>query len=69
MRNLIDHQLFSDIDFHQMGDFPMGNHVTDLIKCVIEKYLNIRLHFLLKNSMAKTNKRQLLNKYILFQGK
>lgn len=60
--------IFNDIVFHSFNEYPTSNHSTDLIKAVIEKYLNIRLHFILKNSLSKETKRQLLNKYILFQG-
>lgn len=68
LRHFVGTTLFDDISFHQIGEFPTSNHVTDLIKVVIEKYLDIRIHFLLKNTLGKQTKRQLLTKYILFQG-
>lgn len=68
LHSLVGTKLFEDISFHQIGEYPTGNHITDLMKAVIEKYINIRVHFLLKEYVSKETKRQLLNKYVLFQG-
>lgn len=68
LRSFVGSTLFNDIAFHQIGKYPVGNHVTDLIKAVVEKYINIRVHFLLKECASKETKRQLLTKYILFKG-
>lgn len=67
LRNFIGTSLFNDIISHQLGEFPSSNHITDLMKAIIEKYINVRLHHLLKLKL-KPSKRQFLNKYILFQG-
>lgn len=70
MRDLVGRtNLFQHLYYHDLGKFPTSNHVTDLKKAIIEKYINIRIHFLLKQSMSTLSKRQLLNKYVLFSGK
>lgn len=61
-------KLFSDIEYHQYEQSPLNNHVTLLIKAVMEKYINIRLHYITKNATQKLSKRQVLNKYLLFTG-
>lgn len=68
MRSFVGTDLFNNISQHQVGLYPSANHVTDLTKAIIEKYISVRLHFILKNSNLKESKRMLLNKYVLFQG-
>lgn len=68
LRQLVGCNLFESISYHQIGEFPSANHITDLIKSVIERYVNTRLHHLLKLSMPVTTKRQLFNKLVLFEG-
>lgn len=68
MRNFAGSNVFRDIACHDFGEFPTSSHVTDLMKAVIEKYISIRLHFLLKNDKKQLPKRQLLNKFIIFRG-
>lgn len=53
LRNFVGSKLFEDINFHQVSEYPTSNHVTDLIKAATEKYINVRLHFLLKNTNIK----------------
>lgn len=60
--------LFEKINFHQFNQSPMNNHLIILIKAVMEKYVNIRLHYLTKNAIPKLSKRQVLNKYLHFTG-
>lgn len=67
MRQFIGTSLFQDINYHQLGEFPASNHITDLMKAIISKYINIRMHHLLKLKIQQS-KRQLLNKYVLFKG-
>ncbi|CAK1596568.1 unnamed protein product [Parnassius mnemosyne] len=67
MRPFIGTNLFNSISYHQLGEFPESNHITDLIKAIVDKYIDIRIHHLLKLNI-KLSKRQFLNKYVLFQG-
>lgn len=67
LRKFVGEKLFENINFHQIGEFPTSNHVTDLIKAITERYINVRIHHLLKINIKQT-KRQLLNKYVIFQG-
>lgn len=67
LRQFVGSNVFDSISYHQLGEFPTSNHVTDLIKAVIVRYLNVRIHHLLKLKLG-ISKRQLLNKYVLFQG-
>lgn len=68
LRCFVGTPLFNDISSHQIGLYPTASHITDLTKAIIAKYINVRLHFILKNSNIKDSKRQMFNKYILFQG-
>lgn len=67
LRKFVGEKLFENIHFHQIRQFPTSNHISDLIKAISERYVNVRLHHLLKLNI-KLTKRQLLNKYVLFQG-
>lgn len=63
-----DSNIFNQIDGHtkeQLG------HIYDLTKSVIERYVNVRLHYICqKDTLEKKSKskRQVFNKLNLFQG-
>lgn len=60
--------LFKNYNYHQYDMSPLDNHIIMLIKAIMEKYINIRLHYLTKNAVPKLSKRQVLNKYLHFTG-
>lgn len=66
--HFIGMNLFKDINIHQYDQSPLNNHLTLLIKAVMEKYTNIRLYYLTKNAAPKLSKRQVLSKYLHFSG-
>lgn len=66
--HFIGMNLFENINFHQYNQSPMHNHLIMLMKAVMEKYINVRLHYLTKNINPKLSKRQVLNKYLHFTG-
>lgn len=68
LRHFIGMNLFKEINMHQFDQSPLNNHLTLLIKAVMEKYINVRLHYLTKNATPKLSKRQVLCKYLHFSG-
>lgn len=46
MHQFVDTKIFDNISYHQVGEFPRSNHVTDLMKAVVERYA--RVHYKLK---------------------
>lgn len=68
LEHFIGINTFESINYHQFDQDAMDNHVIQLIKCVMEKYIDIRLHFLSKNVTTKLSKRQLLSKYLHLTG-
>ncbi|RVE40704.1 hypothetical protein evm_014645 [Chilo suppressalis] len=66
--HFIGMNLFNDIHLHQFDQSPLNNHLTLLTKAVMEKYINVRLHYLTKNAAPKLSKRQVLSKYLHFSG-
>lgn len=68
LRRFIGMNLFKNYDFHQFDQSPLDNHIILLTKSIMERYINIRLHYLTKNAMPKLSKRQVLNKYLHFSG-
>lgn len=68
LRLLININIFKETDAHAKDQF---NHTYDLTKAIIEKYIDVRLHYMCKNENIKKNnttKRQVFNKLTLFQG-
>lgn len=68
LRRFVGSNVFDSIANHQFGEFPASNHVTDLMKAVIERYLSVRISHLLRLKYKTISKRQLLNKFVIFQG-
>ncbi|KAH9632416.1 hypothetical protein HF086_010809 [Spodoptera exigua] len=60
--------LFDNIKFHQFDQSPLNNHIILLIKAIMEKYINLRLHYLTKSANPTLSKRQVLHKYLHFTG-
>lgn len=68
LRSLVNINLFTRTDAHDKDQF---NHMYDLTKAIIEKYVDVRLHYICKkeNQEKKDNsKRQKYNKLNLFHG-
>lgn len=66
LRHFVGSNIFKCIDFHQYDQSPMTNHLVHLTKAVMEKYINVRLHHLLKPQIL--SKRHVLSKYLHFTG-
>lgn len=68
LKHFIGMNLFKNINFHQFDQSPMNNHLVMLTKAVMQRYMNVRLHYLTKNATQKISKRQVLSKYLHFTG-
>lgn len=62
--------IFASLNSHSLQQHPTSNHRLHLIRAVIEKFINVRIHFAYKsNPVSKTDyKRQKRNKLSLFEG-
>lgn len=63
--------IFSSIDIHSRQQPALFNHKISLIKAIIEKFIDVRLHYIAKKTtegLKSNSKRQLFNKLNLFQG-
>lgn len=71
LKCFLNSTVFESLNEHSMQQSPLFNHRLNLIKAIIDKYTNVRLHFAhkLHNSDIKTaSKRQNRNKLSLFEG-
>ncbi|CAK1590177.1 unnamed protein product [Parnassius mnemosyne] len=68
MSHFVAKNIFADIQYHQYDQSPLDNHIVQLIKCVLERYMDIRLNYFAKNAIQKVKKRQFLNKFLHFTG-
>lgn len=70
LKLFINSNVFSELNDHSMTQPPTFNHRMLLIKAIIEKYVNVRLHSEHKNNpdLNKKSKRQKRNKLNLFEG-
>lgn len=70
LKSFINSNVFSELNDHLMSQPPTFNHRMLLIKAIIEKYVNVRLHSEYKNNpdLNKKSKRQKRNKLNLFEG-
>ena len=62
--------IFSSLDNHLFDSGPTSNHAVLLIKCCIDCYLKIRMHYLGKSFSEKIlgpKVRKTFSKYILFK--
>lgn len=59
--------VFGSLHQHSLEQHPTFDHRVHLIRAVIEKFINVRLHFAHKSS-ASNYKRQKRNKLSLFEG-
>lgn len=53
MCQFVDSKIFDDISYHQVGEFPESNHVTDLIKTIVERYARIHYRIRIKRETYK----------------
>lgn len=68
LRMLVNVKLFTRTDAHNKEQF---NHIYELTKAIIAKYVDVRLHYICKKENIEKkykSKRQLYNKLNLFQG-
>ncbi|KAJ8728919.1 hypothetical protein PYW07_006615 [Mythimna separata] len=70
LKSFVDSNIFSELNDHAIAQTPTLNHRMLLLKAVIEKYVNVRLHSEHKNNpeLNKKSKRQKRNKLNLFEG-
>lgn len=68
LQSFANEELFPDLSRHQF-DYENTNHVIDLTKSVIEKYVNVRLAYLAKKKQPSQNPiRRVFTKLIHFKG-
>lgn len=70
LKTFINCNVFDSLIEHSKHQTPMFNHRVHLIKTIIDKYTNVRLHSAHKNNpeIQKLSKRQKRNKLNLFEG-
>lgn len=71
LKHFLQTTVFDTLFEHSMNQTPTLNHRLQLIRAIIQKYLNVRLHHEHKNNplIKKMSKRQKRNKLNLFEGK
>ncbi|KAJ8720540.1 hypothetical protein PYW08_006005 [Mythimna loreyi] len=71
LKHFLQSNVFDILSEHSMNQTPILNHRLQLIRAIIQKYLNVRLHHEHKNNpfIKSTSKRQKRNKLNLFEGK
>ncbi|KAF9411130.1 hypothetical protein HW555_009992 [Spodoptera exigua] len=52
MRHFVGSEIFKNIIYHQIGQYPTANHVTDLTKAIVEKYINLQAQVTTQASVA-----------------
>lgn len=61
--------IFKSLEDHMYEQFPTSNHLINLLKAVIEKFIDIRIHYISKQyDHIPAKKRQLYNKLLHFKG-
>lgn len=71
MKTFVHINIFQDIHLHSLDQPAAFNHRITLLKAVIEKYIDVRSHYIAKKQTLAnklSSKRQLYNKLILFKG-
>lgn len=67
LKTFIGEQLFADFAYHQF-DTMETNHIIDLTKCVIKKYIDTRLSYLIKSKSKQKVVRRVYTKLIHFKN-
>lgn len=69
LKEFINSNVFSNIMQHSLDQFVLDNHRILLIKCIVDKYVSIRLTYLTKTRVNKAASiRHQNNKIVLFKG-
>lgn len=69
LKEFVNSRIFSNLVTHSFDQFALDNHRILLIKCIIDKYLNIRIMYLMQNKVSKVSSiRHQSNKIVLFKG-
>lgn len=70
LKTFVNSNVFNDLNDHTLTQPPTFNHRLHLIKAIIEKYVNVRLHSEHRNNpdLNTLSKRQKRNKLNLFEG-
>lgn len=71
LKNFVDSDVFSKLLDHSKNQPAMLNHRTHLLRAIIDKYCNVRLHYAHKidPALSTVTQRQNRNKLSLFEGK
>lgn len=71
LNGFIDSAVLSKLLIHSKDQPVMFNHRTHLLRAIIDKYCNVRLHYAHKidPAVSATTQRQKRNKLSLFEGK
>ena len=63
LRNFVDSKnLFTELKFHTFDQHPIENHISLLIKTIIEKYFDIRLSYIARCTIDHQANRQYFSK-------
>jgi hypothetical protein len=74
MKEFLRRDIFSSIKDHMFDTDANYNHLVLLLKCIIEKYLQVRYHYAGRHYTAKLREtlnarsRQVLNRLVIFSG-
>lgn len=69
MYNLYIYLMIQILNEHMHDQSFMENHAIHLMRTVIQKYIKIRLHYIILNAIDKLkSKRHFFNKLVLFEG-
>ena len=68
LKLFIGTDIFNVLHPHLYEQEPCSNHLLHLIRAVIQKYIQIRVRYLVRKSNIQKTKRQLYNKLTLFSG-
>lgn len=68
LKLFIGTDIFHVLHAHLFEQEPCSNHLLHLLRAVIQKYIDIRVKYLVRKLNIKKTKRQLYNKLTLFSG-
>lgn len=70
IKSFVDTNVLSNLEIHSLEQPATFNHRTHLLRAIIDKYCDVRLHHLHKidQALPSSSKRQKRNKLSLFEG-
>lgn len=68
LKMFIGKNVFKSLREHIFYQPPCSNHLIHLLRAVVEKYIDIRIKYLVRKTAIKQTKRQMYNKLTHFKG-